>query len=122
MALLSTTGESQALNSLDATAAGTNLLLWVSLHTATTGTTGAAEVSGGSYARQTSTWSASSAGSAKTNSTALTFTTSLSPTVTNLGSFSLVTAGTFGIGAALGASVTAPSVTVASGAFSLTAT
>jgi hypothetical protein len=122
MALLSPTGESQALNSLDATAAGTNLLLWVSLHTATTGTTGAAEVSGGSYARQTSTWSASSAGSAKTNSTSLTFTTSLSPTVTNLGSFSLVTAGVFGIGAALGASVTAPSVTVASGAFSLTAT
>lgn len=122
MALLSTTGETQALNSLDATAAGTNLLLWVSLHTATTGTTGAAEVSGGGYARQTSTWSASSGGSAKTNSTALTFTTGSSPTVLALGTFSLVTAGVFGIGAALGASVTAPSVTVASGAFSLTAT
>jgi hypothetical protein len=122
MALLSTLGEQQALNSLDATAAGTNLLLWVSLHTATTGLTGAAEVSGGSYARQTTAWSASSLGSAKTNSSALTFTTSLSPTVTNLGTFSLVTAGTFGIGAALGASVTAPSVTVASGAYSLTAT
>jgi hypothetical protein len=122
MPLLSTLGEQQALNSLDATAAGTNLLLWVSLHTATTGLTGAAEVSGGSYARQTTAWSASSLGSAKTNSSALTFTTSLSPTVTNLGTFSLVTAGTFGIGAALGASVTAPSVTVASGAYSLTAT
>jgi hypothetical protein len=121
MALMGTTGETQALNSLDG--GTTNVLLWVSLHISTgPATTGANEVSGGSYARQTSTWSASSGGSAKTNSTALTFTTTLSPTVTALGTFSLVTAGVYGIGATLGASVTAPSVTVASGAFSLTAT
>jgi hypothetical protein len=120
VALLSTTGENQALDALSGGA--TNLMAFVALHTATTLTTGASEnAATGGYARQAETWNAASAG-AKTNSGALTFSTLGSVPVTHLGMWSAVTAGTFGIGAPLGASVTAASITVAAGAISLTAT
>jgi hypothetical protein len=116
MALLSTTGENQALDGLSG--GTTNVLAFASLHTATTGTTGTNEYAG--VTRQACSWNAASGG-AKTNSTALTFATSGATPVTHAGSFSLVTAGVFGIGSPLGSSVTAASITVASGAISLTA-
>jgi len=116
MALLSTTGENQALDSL---AGGTtNVLAYESCHTGTTGTTGTNEYAG--VPRQAATWNAASGG-AKTNSGAMTFTTSGATPVTSLGSFSLVTSGVFGIGQPLGSSVTAVTITVASGAVSLAA-
>jgi hypothetical protein len=117
VSLLSTTGENQALDSLSGGA--TNLLAWEQCHTATTGTTGTNEYAG--VTRLAATWNAA-AGGAKTNSGALSFTTSGATAVTHFGSWSAVTAGTFGIGAPLGASVTATTITVASGAISLTAT
>lgn len=120
MALASTSAENQALNALDASGTPTNLAAYVSLHTATTSTTGAAENSGGGYARQACSWNAASSGS-KTNSSALTFTTAGSTAITYVGTWSAVTAGTFGIGAALGSSVTAASITVAAGAITLSA-
>lgn len=124
MALLSTAGETQALQSLDASAVGSNLLLWVSLHTASPGSpgTGANEnPSTGGYVRITNTWTASSAGSARTNVSGMTFSTAGTTAVTHLGTFSASSVGTFGIGLPLGSSVTAASITVAVGAASLTA-
>lgn len=123
MALLSTAGETQALQSLDASAVGSNLLLWVSLHTNSPGSpgTGANETSGGGYTRITNTWTASSAGSARTNVSGMTFATPGITAITHAGTFSLVSSGVFGIGAPLGASVTAASITVAVGAISLSA-
>jgi hypothetical protein len=123
MALASATACNQALNGLDASGTPTNLLLATALHTATTSTTGASEnANTGSYARQATTWNLSSA-SSKTNSTALTFTTAGSVPVTHFGGWSSATyaAGTFGIGGALTSSVTAVTITVASGALTLSA-
>lgn len=123
MALASTSYANQALNALDASGSPTNLALAVALHTATTSTTGAAEnANSGSYARQACTWNAASSGS-KTNSTALTFTTAGSVAVTHFGTWSSATyaAGTFGIGGALSSSVTAVTITVASGALTISA-
>lgn len=118
MALASATAENQAL---DALAGGTtNVLAYVALHTGSPSTTGANENSGGGYARQSCSWNAASGG-AKTNSTALTFTTAGSTAITYVGTFSAVTAGTYGIGAALGSSVTAASITVAAGSLSFSA-
>jgi hypothetical protein len=122
MALLSTSGETQALQSLDASAVGSNLLLWVSLHTASPAQTGANEnPATGGYVRITNTWTASSGGSARTNVSGMTFSTLGTVAVTHLGTWSASTVGTFGIGLPLGSSVTAASITVASGAASLTA-
>lgn len=124
MALASTTAENQALQSLDASAAGTNIIAFVALHVATPGTTGTSETANsGSYARQACTWNAASAG-AKTNSTSLTFSTLGTIAVTHLAGWSSGTyaGGTYGIGAALASSVTAASITVASGAISLSVT
>jgi hypothetical protein len=129
MALLGTAGQSQALNAQDATGTGAgtgavNLLTAVALHTASPGTTGTSEnANAGSYARQATAWSSSSAGSAKTNSSALTFSTLGTIAVTHVAgwSSSAYAGGTYGMGAPLGSSVTAASITVASGAISLTA-
>ena len=123
MALASTTAANQALNGLDASGTPTNLLLAVALHTATPGTTGTSEnANTGSYARQACSWNAASGGS-KTNSSALTFSTAGSVAVTHFAGWSSATyaAGTYGIGGALSASVTAASITVAAGALTLTA-
>ena len=122
MALASTLAANAALNGLDGTGS-TNRMTHVSLHTATTSTTGASEnANSGSYARQACSWNAA-ASSAKTNSTALTFSTLGSVAVTHVGTWDSGTyaGGNFGIGAALGASVTATSITVAAGAISLSA-
>lgn len=120
MALASATATNQALNGLDASGSPTNLAAFVSLHTATTSTTGASEATGGGYARQAMTWNAASSGS-KTNSGTATFTTSGSTANTHFGTWSAVSAGTFGIGGALTSSVTAVTITVAAGALTITA-
>lgn len=118
MSLASTTAENQAL---DALGSGTvNLLAYVSLHSATTSTTGASELSGGGYARQACSWNAASGG-AKTNSSSLSFTTAGTTAATYFGTESASTAGTFGIGGALTSSVTAVTITIAAGALSLSA-
>lgn len=118
MALASVTAANQSLNALDASGTPTNLMAYVSLHTATPSTTGASENSGGGYARQACTWNAASS-SSKTNSSALTFTTAGSTAITHFGTFSAVSAGTYGIGGALSSSVTAVTITVAAGALTL---
>lgn len=114
MALASATATNQAL---DALSGGTvNVVAYVQLHSATPGTTGANEL--GSTTRQACTWNAASGG-AKTNSSALSFTTPGSTAATYFGTFSAVSAGTYGIGGALASSVTATTITVAAGALSL---
>jgi hypothetical protein len=122
------TAKNQALDGLDASGtAGTrtfvNQILAVALHVGDPSTTGANEnANAGSYARQACTWNGASGGT-KTNSTALTFATLGTIAVTWLAGWGSATyaATPFGIGAQLGASVTAASITVASGAISLAA-
>jgi hypothetical protein len=123
MALASTTACNQALDGINAAGTPTNLLLAVALHTASPSTTGANEnANSGSYARQACSWNAASSGS-KTNSSSLSFTTGGTVAVTHFGGWSSATyaAGTYGIGGALGASVTAVTITIAAGALTLSA-
>jgi hypothetical protein len=116
MALASATACNQ---SLDALSGGTtNVIAYVSAHSASPSTTGANELSGGGYARQACTWNAASS-SAKTNSSSLTIPNAGSTAVTHFGTWSASTAGTYGIGLPLSSSVTAASITVAAGALSL---
>lgn len=79
--------------------------LYVSLHTADPGTSGASEVTGGSpaYARQGCTWNAASAGSMAL-SAAETFDVPAGTTVTHFGVWSASSTGTFYGGGALSAS------------------
>lgn len=114
MALASIQAEQQSLNGLDASGTPTNLMAFTALHTATPGTTGASE---GTFARQATTWNAATAAqpSHKTNSSALSF-SGTSQAISHVGQWSASTAGTFGIGAALTATVTAASITIAAGA------
>jgi hypothetical protein len=122
MALASTAATNAALNGL-AGVGSTNVIPYVSLHSATPGTTGTAEnANSGSYARQACSWNAASGG-AMTNSTALTFSTLGSVACTHIGTWSSGTyaGGTYAIGAALSASVTSASITIAAGAISLSA-
>lgn len=122
MALASAAAENAALNGLSGSGS-TNVIPFVSLHSATTSTTGASEnANTGSYARQACAWNAASGG-AMTNSSSLSFSTAGSVAVTYVGTWSSGTyaGGTFAIGAALGASVTAATITVAGGAISLSA-
>jgi hypothetical protein len=122
MALASAAAENAALNGLDGTGS-TNVIPYVALHTASPSTTGANEnANSGGYARQACSWNAASGGS-KTNSSSLTFSTGGSVAVTHIGAWSSVTygAGTYAIGAALGSSVTAASITIAAGAITLSA-
>lgn len=79
---------------------------YVSLHTADPGTTGASEVTGGTYARAAVTWTASTGGSAASNSGALTINLPASTTASYFGIWSASTAGTYYIGGALSPSVT----------------
>jgi len=123
MARASVTAENAALNGL-AGVGSTNQMTHVALHVGDPGTTGASEnANAGSYARQACSWNAASAG-AMTNSTALTYSTAGTIAVTHIGTWNSVTygGGTYAIGAALGASVTAASITIAAGAISWTAT
>lgn len=120
MALAGAAATNASLNGI-AGVGSTNVIPDVSLHTATTSTTGAAENSATSYARQASSWNTASGG-AMTNSTSLSFTTGGAVAVSYIGTWSSATygAGTFAIGAALTSSVTAASIAIASGAISFT--
>ncbi len=120
MALAGAAATNASLNGLDGTGS-TNFVTHVSLHTASPSTTGANENSNtGSYARQACSWNAASGGS-KTNSTPLTFSTAGSVAVTHFGTWNSATyaGGNYAIGGALGASVTAASITIAAGAITL---
>lgn len=119
MARLSTTGENQALDALSG--GTTNVVAYVALATGDPSTTGANEnPATGGYARQACSWNAAASGS-KTNSSSLTFSTAGSTAVTYFFTASAVTSGTIGIGGALTSSVTSASITIASGAITLTA-
>ena len=77
---------------------------FVSLHTASPGTTGANEVTAaGPYARQAITWNAASGGNLDSSNQPQ-FTVPASTTVSHFGVWSAVTGGTFYGGAALSAS------------------
>lgn len=71
------------LELLDETS-GTVSITQISLHTADPGTTGADEVAGGSYARQSVTWGAASGG-AKASSNEMVFNVPSGTTVTHVG-------------------------------------
>lgn len=116
MPLASVTATNQSLNALDATGTPTNLMSHVQLHSASPGTTGASELA--STTRQACAWNAAASGS-KTNSSSLTFTTPGTVAATHFGTWSAATAGTYGIGGALSASVTAATITVAAGALTI---
>lgn len=120
MARASTTAENQALDALDASGTPTNLMAYVTLHTADPGTTGASEATGGGYARQACTWNGASGGS-KTNSSSLSFSTDGATAITHYHTNSASTAGTWGLGGALTTPVTAASITVAAGAITQSA-
>lgn len=68
--------------------------VFISLHTGNPGTTGADEVTGGSYARQAENFAAASGGEL-VNASDLTFSDMPSCTVTYFGVWSLVSGGTF---------------------------
>lgn len=110
----STTVANQALDSI--TGGALNCATHVQLHSADPGTTGASEL--GSTTRQACSWNAA-ASRAKTNSSSLSFTTPGTTPATHFGTWSAVSAGTFGIGGALSSSITAVTITVAPGALSL---
>lgn len=97
---------------------------FVSLHTADPGTTGASEVTGGTYARVSVTWNAPSGGSV-TNSNALTINLPASTTASFFGVWSASTSGTYYIGGALSPSVTtggtAGTVSIAAAGITVTA-
>lgn len=120
MALASVTCENASLDGIRG-GTPTNQIPFVSLHTATTSTNGAAENAGGGYARLACSWNAAASG-AMTNSTALSFTTAGSTAITYIGTWSLVTAGVYALAAALASSVTAATITIAAGAISFTST
>lgn len=96
MARISTTEANQALST---TGWG-----YVSLHTADPGTTGASEVTGGTYARVAVTWNAASSGTV-TNSNTLTINLPASTTASYFGIWSASTTGTYYVGGALSPSV-----------------
>lgn len=79
---------------------------YLAAFTSDPGTTGSAgEVSGGTYARVAETWSSPASG-AISNTAALSLNIPASTTVGYFGHFSAVSAGTYGVGAALTSSVT----------------
>jgi hypothetical protein len=116
MARISTTEANQAL--------ATTGWAYVSLHTADPGTTGASEVTGGTYARVAVTWAAPSGG-AVANSGALSINLPASTTASYFGVWSASSAGTYYVGGALSPAVTtgasAGVVTIAVSALSVTA-
>jgi hypothetical protein len=66
---------------------------FISLHTASPGTTGANEVAGGSYARVATTWSSASASSR--SGSAVTINVPAGTTITHFGVWSLISGGTY---------------------------
>lgn len=97
----------------------TTLATHASLHTADPGITGASEVTGGSpaYARKAITWAAASGGS-KTLTGTVTFDVPPATTITYVGTWSAISAGTFRGGGSLAAT----EVFGAQGTYTLTLT
>jgi len=89
-------GFSTALKNYMLDQAGTNKLLYASLHTADPGNTGASEVTGGSpaYARKTTSWSAAASGGKNLASTA-TFDVPAGSTVAYVGLWDSLSGGNF---------------------------
>jgi len=116
MARISTSEANQAL--------ATTNWAYVSLHTGDTSTTGANEVTGGTYARVAVTWNAAGGGFI-TNSNALSINLPASTTASYFGVWSAASSGTFMFGGALSPSVTTGSsagiVTIAASAITVTA-
>ena len=112
MALASVTATNSALAGMFSAVAPTAsaTATWVSLHTATPGTTGASEYAG--VTRVQYSVGVPSAGSI-TNTATASFTTSGATAVTHIGSWDALTVGNYRIGAALGSPVTAASITFA---------
>ena len=81
---------------------GSQAITHVSLHTGDPGTTGADEVTGGSYERVAVTWGAASGG-VKSNTSQLQFQVPSGTTVTHVGGWSASSGGTFRGGGALSA-------------------
>ena len=77
---------------------------WISLHSASPGTTGANEIAGGSYARAATTWSG--AASSSRAGSAVTLNVPASTTITHFGVWSLASGGTYKRGGPLSASET----------------
>jgi len=121
MARASVTAENNALAGVFSTVAPTASATstWVGLHTADPGTTGASEYAG--VTRIQYSVGTPSAG-AISNTGTMTFTTSGATPVTYVNTWSAVTAGTSGIGAALASSVTATTITFAAAAISFSIT
>lgn len=121
MARASSTAENNALTG----AAGlTTAASFFGLNSADPGTTGASEISGGSYARVAITWGTASAGSVANATTALVVNVPASTTVDFFSTWSLISAGVYQIGGALNTSVTfntAGTFTVAVGGLTLSA-
>lgn len=118
MARASATYENAALAGPLGTAGATNIIPYLSVHSADPGTTGASEISGGTYARQSETWGTPGSGSvANTNSISVPI--PASTTAAYVGHWTAATAGTYGVGAPLSSSVTfntAGTLTFAAGA------
>lgn len=100
MARISTTEANQALS--------TTGWAYISLHSADPGTTGASELSGGSYARVAITWNAATGGSVTGPALAAGVSINIpaSTTAAYFGIWSALTTGTYYIGGALASSVT----------------
>lgn len=96
---LSTAGKNVMLDGLRAVAA------YASLHTADPGGSGASEVAGGSYARQSHTWNAAASGSLDDSNQPV-FDIPGSTTVSHFGLWSASSGGTFYAGGTLSASET----------------
>ena len=88
MAGLNNTGKNLMLDGFAASA------LYVSLHSADPGTGGTAEITGGSYARQSAAWGSASSASLS-NDTAIVFNVAGTTTINHLGYWSANTGGTF---------------------------
>ena len=116
MARISTTEANQALV--------TTGWSYVSLHTGDPSTTGANEVTGGTYARVAVTWNSPSSGTV-TQSNALSINLPASTTVSYFGVWSASTSGTYYIGGALSPAITtgasAGVITIAAGSLSVSA-
>lgn len=119
MPLASVSAENAALSGMSSGGA----MGYLSAHISTPGTTGAAETSGGSYARQAVSWGSPASG-AMSNTNAISQPIAASTTISYAGTWSAVTSGTYAVGIQLGSSVTfgtAGNLTYAIGALQVNA-
>lgn len=112
MALLPAAQENTALNALFTT----STTYYLSLHSASPGTTGANELSGGSYARQVIQFAAASGGQKASSDSQSYSGLSGPPTVGWVGVWTALTAGTFLGAMPTNTSITAAAISFATGA------